>query len=522
MSENEISILEQAKQLSPEKIANIILHWLDEKKAKDVARVCIGLGIDHSAEVFKHFNEETLEKITLEITKLKSTSNDIVNTCLKDLVAEKRSGLTGGIQYANALLEKSFGREKAMNVLSKLTAAFKVRPFDLLYHVDVLSLYKVIKKQFKEKEFGRVTMSRLYSRELGMFKERMMYEYPKLLKEHGDAYNYEVFNIIRKTDDEWLVHFLLETLSEEGRLGFLCLMKASKYRKIRERGKKWHDLYKYYDGFVGTSLNVKEQNGKFYNLSPSLELLPCDLREDLKHYMYSNDIDINLYVDKLNKKSIALSLIYLDSKKRADLISMLVNDEDIGDDVEQVLDIMQEDKLGDLVVPYELFKGQKFHGSGVVREVERVYEKLISTYEDVYKDMTGLDALVESVYESGSDFLEEMYHPIACDAEDAYIGENEILDLKPEFLEFAIDKIDATLVAKGLRGMQDDTMYEILSCYPREQALKILDCVVSLNFPKTENENNARELCKQIYMTLSKHYPTKKWDFFYENDGVEY
>ena len=157
----------------------------------------------------------------------------------------------------------------------------------------------------------------------------------------------------------------------------------------------------------------------------------------------------------------------------------------------------------------------------------KVFKKAELDYSDFgeisdYSKQLGITFLSTPFSEDASDFLEEMYHPIACDAEDAYIGENEILDLKPEFLEFAIDKIDATLVAKGLRGMQDDTMYEILSCYPREQALKILDCVVSLNFPKTENENNARELCKQIYMTLSKHYPTKKWDFFYENDGVEY
>ena len=90
------------------------------------AILLIALGPEKSAAIFKQLKEEEIEELTLAIANTRSVSatvkenilNEFYQICLaQQYIAE------GGINYAKELLEKSFGSEKAMDVIGKLTAS---------------------------------------------------------------------------------------------------------------------------------------------------------------------------------------------------------------------------------------------------------------------------------------------------------------------------------------------------------------------------------------------------------------
>ena len=114
------------------------------------AVLMVFLGPEVSAEVFKHMTEEEIEAITLEIARLKNVTpemRDGVVSEFHEMLKAREFVATGGIQYANEVLERALGREKAMNILSKLTAAFKVRPFDMVRNTDPVQLLNFIQTE---------------------------------------------------------------------------------------------------------------------------------------------------------------------------------------------------------------------------------------------------------------------------------------------------------------------------------------------------------------------------------------
>ena len=99
------------------------------------AILLIALGPERSANVFKHLKEEEIEELTLEIANTRNITpklkdeviSEFYQVCLaQQYIAE------GGINYAKELLEKSFGADKAMDVIGKLTASLQVKPFEFM------------------------------------------------------------------------------------------------------------------------------------------------------------------------------------------------------------------------------------------------------------------------------------------------------------------------------------------------------------------------------------------------------
>ncbi len=113
------------------------------------AILMIALGPEKSASIFKHLKEDEVEELTLEIANTRSITpqvkesvvNEFYQVCLaQQYIAE------GGINYAKELLEKSFGSEKAMDVIGKLTASLQVKPFEFVRKVMDRTSPDVIKE----------------------------------------------------------------------------------------------------------------------------------------------------------------------------------------------------------------------------------------------------------------------------------------------------------------------------------------------------------------------------------------
>ena len=114
------------------------------------AVLLIALGPEKSASIFKHLKDDEIEELTLEIANTRNITpqmkDDVINefyqTCLaQQYIAE------GGINYAKELLEKSFGSEKAADVIGKLTASLQVKPFEFVRKADAGQLLNFIQDE---------------------------------------------------------------------------------------------------------------------------------------------------------------------------------------------------------------------------------------------------------------------------------------------------------------------------------------------------------------------------------------
>jgi flagellar motor switch protein FliG len=114
------------------------------------AILMISLGPERSAGVFKHLKEEEIEELTLEIANTRSVTpqakeevmNEFYEVCLaQQYIAE------GGINYAKELLEKALGKEKAKEVMGKLTASLQVKPFEFVRKTEPSQLLNFIQDE---------------------------------------------------------------------------------------------------------------------------------------------------------------------------------------------------------------------------------------------------------------------------------------------------------------------------------------------------------------------------------------
>ena len=114
------------------------------------AVLLIALGPEKSALIFKHLKDEEIEELTLEIANTRMVTpqikenviNEFYQICLaQQYIAE------GGIGYAKELLEKSFGADRAKDVIGKLTASLQVKPFEFIRKTDAAQLLNFIQDE---------------------------------------------------------------------------------------------------------------------------------------------------------------------------------------------------------------------------------------------------------------------------------------------------------------------------------------------------------------------------------------
>ncbi len=114
------------------------------------AVLLIVLGPEKSATIFKHLKDDEIEELTLEIANTRTITpqmkdeviSEFYEVCLaQQYIAE------GGINYAKELLEKSFGADRARDVIGKLTASLQVKPFEFVRKTDPSQLLNFIQDE---------------------------------------------------------------------------------------------------------------------------------------------------------------------------------------------------------------------------------------------------------------------------------------------------------------------------------------------------------------------------------------
>ena len=110
----------------------------------------ITLGPEYSAKIFQHMADDEIEKITLEIASLKQVTPEqkrLVISEFYQMAMAKNYISTGGLEYAQNVLEKALGSEKAASIISRLTTSLQVRPFDFLKKTDPAQLLNFIQNE---------------------------------------------------------------------------------------------------------------------------------------------------------------------------------------------------------------------------------------------------------------------------------------------------------------------------------------------------------------------------------------
>ncbi len=112
----------------------------EELTSKEKAAIMLMVfGPEAAGQVIRHFKEDQIEQLSLEVARLDRVTpdqrEDIINefyemAIAQDFIAE------GGIEQAKKVLEHAFGAEQATNTMQRIIDAMQVVPFEFLKKAD--------------------------------------------------------------------------------------------------------------------------------------------------------------------------------------------------------------------------------------------------------------------------------------------------------------------------------------------------------------------------------------------------
>jgi len=111
------------------------------------AILLVSLGAEASAAIFQHLRQDEIDELTLEIAGIGHVAPErkaeVVEEFYEVALAQEYIS-EGGLDYANAILEKALGSEHAQEVMARLSGAIQVSPFEFLRGTDATQIRNVI------------------------------------------------------------------------------------------------------------------------------------------------------------------------------------------------------------------------------------------------------------------------------------------------------------------------------------------------------------------------------------------
>lgn len=99
----------------------------------------VQLGKDRSAKVLRALRDHEVEELMAEVAQLHTIDSQDVDDVMVEfvqLLSGRLSASVGGVEFARAVLEESMGRQRADEILSRVSATRGERPFDFLVQVE--------------------------------------------------------------------------------------------------------------------------------------------------------------------------------------------------------------------------------------------------------------------------------------------------------------------------------------------------------------------------------------------------
>jgi flagellar motor switch protein FliG len=126
------------------------LKLVDLPGIQKAALLMIALNVENAAEVFKHLDGSEVEMISTEISKVKNIPSQTVDAVLEEfytMVTAREYVLEGGLEFAQAVLEKSFGFNRAVEIIEKVKNLTTLKGFDVLKKADSAQLISFLNKE---------------------------------------------------------------------------------------------------------------------------------------------------------------------------------------------------------------------------------------------------------------------------------------------------------------------------------------------------------------------------------------
>src|SRR3954466_4556209 len=99
------------------------------------AMMLVTLGPERAAKIFGHLNEHEIETLSVEMAKMRNmdaeTTDEVLSEAVDFAYATGYLG-QGGLDYAHDVLERTLGKERADEMMRKLSAVVETRPFEFL------------------------------------------------------------------------------------------------------------------------------------------------------------------------------------------------------------------------------------------------------------------------------------------------------------------------------------------------------------------------------------------------------
>jgi flagellar motor switch protein FliG len=114
------------------------------------AILLISMGKEASSKIFNHLPDEEIDQLTLAIANIHRVDGKEKEEVLKEFhemcIAQDYLEM-GGINYAQDVLESALGKERAQQIIQRLTAQLQVKPFDFARRVDAMQLYHFLQNE---------------------------------------------------------------------------------------------------------------------------------------------------------------------------------------------------------------------------------------------------------------------------------------------------------------------------------------------------------------------------------------
>ncbi len=123
---------------------------VDVNGVQKAAMLMVALNVEAASAVFKYLDPIDIEILSAEITKVKNIPSKTVDGVVDEfynMVTAREYVLEGGLDYAQALLEKSFGIPKAVEIIDKVKRLTTLKGFDVLKKAEPAQLINFLNKE---------------------------------------------------------------------------------------------------------------------------------------------------------------------------------------------------------------------------------------------------------------------------------------------------------------------------------------------------------------------------------------
>lgn len=126
------------------------LKYEDLSGKQKAAVLLMSMDVDVAAKVFQELDIKEVENIAVEITNMKELNPSVIEQVIEEfyqLMTASNYLVVGGIEYAQLILERSYGIDKARDIIEKIRVLTTVRGFKVLKNADPQQLANFLAKE---------------------------------------------------------------------------------------------------------------------------------------------------------------------------------------------------------------------------------------------------------------------------------------------------------------------------------------------------------------------------------------